>query len=127
MTEHIEPTARMVAEALKAGRESGLLRADATDEQVKAFLATVMAVMPRHYSGPRYPFEIRNPYQSGPARFGITKVRIVSTDVQPGYFRIEREDGRTMSVHGNEFVPQREPDTKPTRRILTSSRKGAFK
>lgn len=113
MSDMFEPTDRMIQAAARAGQESGLWGAGATMENIaRAMLKAAMEVMPRHYAGPKYPFQMRNTKGFSPSR-----VRIVSAGDQPGYFRIECEDGRCT------FMRTRYCRTTGSSRS-TSSRKG---
>lgn len=96
MTDRIELTDNMVRTAAKAGQ--------VTEATARAMLAAAMEVMPRHYDGPRYPFFLRD---AGSLK--QRRARIICMGEQPGYFRIEAEDGQTMVVHANAFLPDRRP------------------
>jgi hypothetical protein len=101
MSDWMKVTDNMIRAATNTGKALGLFAGDMKREDVAAMLEAVLQVMPRAYE-PRYPFLIR---ERGSAT--ATKARIIEMGMQPGYFRIEMEDGRALNIHANEFVPQR--------------------
>lgn len=97
MTGPIDVTDNMI----RAAKLTGVFPPTVKDEDIARALKAAMHVMPG-LCGPKYGLRVRG-------TLGMVKARFMGVTERPAYFTVETEDGKTLTVHANDFQPTRGP------------------
>ncbi|MGZ7175999.1 hypothetical protein ACXKTX_20480 [Burkholderia gladioli] len=100
MMAKIEVTESMIAEAMDVGTRSGLFAPNPKREDVVKMIQGVLSLVGNR-DAERFNCRVQSPDGKQELRGWI----VGPSDEGRGRFRVETEDGRQMSVHGNDIYP----------------------
>lgn len=100
MTDRTDITESMINAAMNVARMRGVT---ATHDDMRRMLVAGLAKMPGKESGPPFDLWVNT-------SITMKKARFLGTTERRAYFRVETEDGKTLTVHGNDIQPSRGPN-----------------
>lgn len=98
MSDRIEVTEAMIAAAMATGKNSGALTQDARQADVRRLLSAALNAMVTSQRGARYDLWVCTGIEKKRARF-------VSVTERRGYYRVETEEGKALTVCYNDIQP----------------------
>lgn len=101
MTDRVDVTEKMIIAAMNVARSRGVV---ANRDDTRRMLAAGLSEMVGRDCGPPFDLWVNT-------SIAVKKARFLGTTERRAYFRVETEDGKMLTVHGNDIQPSRGPNT----------------